>query len=163
MKKRKIIFAIFLIVFLASCQKEGPKAPSKIALEQLASTEVDVKKIEQLTGISLRILKTEALGYMPLNKFFWVSVPEKLAPEKIEKLAEAIIKQTILSRPRTYHSFTVHFFCEKELGPSLETSQSFAKATFLPEGSWAKVGRVPIDDYKTYQLTCSLREKMPLP
>lgn len=138
-------------------------APSKIAMEGVASTEVDVKKIEAQIGVSFKILRTETLGYMPLNKFFWVSVSEKVSPEKVEKLAEAIIKETILSRPRTYHSFTVHFFWEKELGPALETSQSFAKATFLPEGNWAKVGRVPIDDYKDYKLTCSFREKMPLP
>lgn len=95
---------------------------------------------------------------MPHHKFFWVSLKSKLNKKQIETLAESIIKETIAKKPNTYHSFTIHFFWEKELGETLEKSPCFARATFLPEGSWQKVGRVPLDDYQSYRLTCSFLE-----
>ena len=162
MNKRTIIVFFIFLFFLASCQRKESQESLKKAAESPGKIEVNVERIEEMTGISCRILKSETLGYMPLHKFFWVSVPEKLDRGKIESLAMAIINETIHSRPRTYHSFTIHFFLEEELGPKVETSESFARATFLPEGDWAKVGRVPIDDYKNYQLTCHFLERKPL-
>jgi hypothetical protein len=153
---KKPIIIFFIVLFLsASCQRKESEISAKRAAENLGKIEVNEERIKEMTGISCRILKSETLGYMPLHKFFWISVPEKLDQEKIERLAMAIINETIHTRPRTYHSFTIHFFSEKELGPSIEASESFARATFLPEGDWAKVGRVPIDDYKNYQLRCT--------
>jgi len=162
MNKRTVIVFFILLSFLASCQRKENQVSLKKAAESPGKIEINVERIKEMTGISCRILKSETLGYIPLHKFFWVSVPEKLDKEKLETLAMAIINETIHFRPRTYHSFTIHFFLEEELGPKVETSESFARATFLPEGSWAKVGRVPIDDYKNYQLTCHFLETKPL-
>jgi hypothetical protein len=47
---------------------------------------------------------------------------------------------------------------EDELGASVERSRCFARANFLPQGGWVKVGRVPIDDYKDYALTYTFFE-----
>jgi len=90
---------------------------------------------------------------MPLHKFYWVCLPKKVSTQKVQELADSIIKETIAKKPKAYHSFTVHFFWEDELGECVEKSRSFARANSLPEGDWTKVGRVPIDDYKDYELT----------
>jgi hypothetical protein len=44
--------------------------------------------------------------------------------------------------------FTVHLLHENELTGKPEDCWSFAQATFLPEGDWTKVGRIPIDGYE---------------
>ena len=85
-------------------------------------------------------------------------MPERADREKIEGLASALIKETIAANPATFYSFTIHFFCEPELAKTIEASRAFAHATFLPGGDWAKVGRVPIDDYKDYVLNCVFLE-----
>ncbi len=105
-----------------------------------------------MTGVQFKILKTKAIGDMPLHKFYWVSLKKKVSSQKVKDLADSIIKEIIAGKPKTYHSFTIHFFWEDELGERVEKSKSFARANFLPEGDWAKVGRVPIDDYKDYKL-----------
>ena len=61
-------------------------------------------------------------------------------------------------KPKSYHSLTIHFFLEDELTESLESSKSLACVNFLPEGDWLKVGRVPINDYKSYNLVCTFLE-----
>jgi hypothetical protein len=77
---------------------------------------------------------------------------QKINPSKLEQLATVIIKETIANKLKTYHSFTIHFFLEEKLKDTLEKSECCARAYFLPEGNWLKVGRVPIDDYKNYKL-----------
>jgi len=155
MRNWGIGLSVILLLLSFCCQK---KEPTKKAFEERkepgAAAEIDVQKVEAATGISFKILKTEAVGFMPRHKFFWVCVSERADKEKIEGLASAIIKETIAANPATFHSFTVHFFCEPELAKTLEASTAFARATFLPEGSWVKVGRAPIDDYKDYVLDC---------
>jgi len=124
----------------------------------LAGAEIDIQKIETLTGVQFKILNTETIGYMPLNKFYWICLPKKVSSQKVKELADSIIKEIIAKKPKTYHSFTVHFFWEDELGERVEQSKSFACANFLPEGDWTKVGRMPLDDYKDYALTCTFLE-----
>jgi hypothetical protein len=52
----------------------------------------------------------------------------------------------------------VHFFLESELKETTEASTPFARATYLPEGNWVKVGRASIEDYKDYRLTLTRLE-----
>jgi len=152
-----ILICFIIIIINSACKKQASnKASPEIQLP--GSAEVDVSKIESSTGLHFEILKTETHGYKPIHKFFWVCLSEKPDEQKLKDLAEAIIKEAISSNPETYHSFTIHFFCESELEETLEKSNRFAQATFLPEGSWLKVGRVPIDDYKDYKLTCEFIE-----
>lgn len=157
---KKVGIITFLICFTAiifslSCKKE-PLQKNMLQTAPLAGAEIDIQKIQNLTDIQFKILKTETIGYMPLHKFYLVCMQEKAISQKVEQVAYAIIKETIAKKPKTYHSFTIHFFCEDELAESVERSKSFARANYLPEGSWVKVGRVPIDDYKDYELTLTL-------
>ncbi|NIO48647.1 MAG: hypothetical protein GTN73_04300 [Candidatus Aminicenantes bacterium] len=160
MKKGSVIFLIISFTFIIiglSCKK-APSEKTMLETAQLAGIEVDTQKIASLTGVQFKILKTQTIGYMPLHRFYWVCLKNKVDSQKVKELADAIIKETIAKRPKTYHSFTVHFFCEDELADSVEKSKSFARTNFLPEGDWTKVGRVPIDDYEDYELTYILLE-----
>lgn len=157
--KKKSLQSLFLIILLENflffseaCKKETAKEVAP-ALPQ--TTEVDVQKIESATGLHFSILKTDAIGYAPLHKFYWVCLYDKQEREKVEMLASQIIKETITGKPKTYHSFTIHFIYKEDLAEAVEKSKAFAHAYFLPEGSWSKVGRVPIDGYKDYKLTCT--------
>ena len=141
-----------LICFGFSCKKEPSREPG-IETAQLVGIEIDTKIIEGLVGVQFKIMKTEVIGYMPVHKFYWVCLKERSDRHKVEELAYQIIKDTIAKKPKTYHSFTMHFFLEADMVESVEKSECYARATFLPEGNWLKVGRVPIDDYKNYKLT----------
>jgi len=164
MRKIEIFSFLFviLILFNVSCKKEsGSKAPLKPA--QSGQTEIDAQEITNLTGVRFRILKTESIGLSPRHKFFWICLAEKPEKEKVEGLAKEIIKKTIALNPKTYHSFIIHFFYEKELTGAPEESKPFARATFLPYGTPDKVGRIPIDNYQDYILTCTFLSKKDLP
>ncbi len=143
---------------LAGCKKAAPAKPADTQAQVVAS-EIDTQDITARTGIRYRIIKTQVRGYMPFHKFFWVSVPDQTPREKVEGLAREIIKATIEKYPNTYHSFTAHLFYENELTGKPEDSRPFARATFLPEGDWSKVGRFPIDDYKNYQFALEFMAK----
>ncbi|MFX0132370.1 MAG: hypothetical protein ACFFDN_01865, partial [Candidatus Hodarchaeota archaeon] len=143
---------IFIILSL-SCKKEPEKAV-EFQKETWVEPEIDIQKINTLTGIEFKIIKTETIGYIPLHKFYWVCLKKKENIQKIKELADALIKETIDLKPKTYHSFTIHFFCEPELAKTPEKSKSLARANFLPEGKWSRVGMVPIEEYKNYKLTC---------
>jgi len=163
---RKIeIFSFLLVIFLifnVSCKKEsGSKAPLKPA--QSGQTEIDAQEIASLTGVRFRILKTESIGLSPRHKFFWICLAEKAEKEKVERLAKEIINKTIALNPKTYHSFILHFFCEGELAGTPEESEPFARATFLPYGTPDKVGRIPIDNYQDYILTCTFLNRKNFP
>lgn len=153
-----VFIMLTLVLFSSSCKKkESKKHVTETA--SVTGIEVDAKKIRKLTGVSFNILKTETIGYAPINKFYWISIKKRVSNQKVEELADAIIKETIAEKPKTFHSFTIHFFWENELTENLSESKRFARATFLPDGDWRKVGRVPIDDYKDYRLTCTFHEK----
>ena len=146
------------MAFFTVCKKEALKEHLKQET-QTASAEVDIQKITAQTGIRFRIIKTDTRGYMPLHKFFWVCVPDQTPKEKVEALVREVINATVAKYPKTYHSFTFHLFYESKLTGNPEDCQPFARATFLPEGGWIKVGRAPIDDYKTYQLALEFTGK----
>lgn len=150
--------ALTLILFSPFCKKEASKRAGEKTAD-VEGVEVDAQKISNLTGFSFRILKTEAISYMPLHKFYWVSFQERVGNQEVEQLASAIIKETITNNPNTFHSFTIHIFWEDELTESLEKSPCFATATSLTESVWLKIERLPIDDYKDYRLTCTSHEK----
>ncbi len=160
MKKVGTIFILIsftFITFSLSCNKE-PSEKSLLQTAPLVEAEIDTQKIINLTGIQFKILKTETIGYIPLHKFYWICLQKKVNSQGIEELADSIIKEIIIKKPKTYHSFTIHFFWEDELADCVESSKSFARANFLPEGEWVKVGRVSIDDYKSYKLVCTFLE-----
>ena len=152
-----IIIALMIILFslLSGACKESLSPPSDLSSAG-AMFEIDIHRITEATAINFKILKTSAIGQMPRNKFYWVSIETKVTQEKTEQLADAIIKDAIAKTRELYHSYTLHFFYEKDLKSSIEDSKALARANFLPMGGWAKVGRDPIDNYKNYQLTCKL-------
>ena len=148
---------IILIFFYSSCNKNLEKSAITTNDTEYA-IEFDHHAIENSTGCQFNILKAKTLGYIPLHKFYWISLENKIPNQKLEELADAIIKETIKESPKTYHSFTLHFLLESELLKRAENLKCFARATFLPEGSWGKVGRVAIENYEDYQLTCQTFE-----
>ena len=160
MKKMGIILSFIsftFIIFSLSCKNES-SGKSILETAQFAGIEIDPQKIESLTCVQFKILKTETVGYIPLHKFYWVCLKKKVNNQRVKELADSIIKEIIAKKTKTYHSFTVHFFLEDELGASVESSRCFASANFLPQGGWVKVGRVLIDDYKDYSLTYTFLE-----
>ena len=157
MKKTIVWMGVFLLLFNINCKK-GPQEKTDLELAPLVGSEIDTQKIEDTTGINFKVLKTETIGYMPLHKFYWISLKEKADSQQLDNLSSAIIREIISLKPNTYHSFKIHFFIENELTESVESSEPFAEATFLPEGSWLKVGRIPIDGYEGYVLTCTMLE-----
>ena len=145
------LISFTFIIFSLSCKK-GLSEKTTLQTAQLAGLEIDIQKVENLTSVQFKILKTKTIGYMPLHKFYWVCLKNKLSMQKVKELADSIIKEIIVKSPNTYHSFTVHFFWEDEVSNCAEKSRSFARVNFLPEGDWTKVGRVPIEDYNNYEL-----------
>lgn len=161
MKKRGVFsktiafFAISAFIFLgavSSCKKEPVAKPAAGQISQV-NADIDIQKISNQVGLAFKILKTDARGYMPTHKYYWICLPEKADRPKIESLARAVIDETIAKHPEAYHSFVIHFFYEPEMKGSPENSKAFAQALFLPDGDWLKVGRVPIDGYKSYRLS----------
>ena len=160
MKKIRVLFFLInfiLIISSLSCKNDSEKAANYVNLP-LPEYEINTKAIENSTDCSFRILKTESHGYIPLHKFYWICLKKELDNQKLEELANAIIRDTILKKPKTYHSFTIHFFLESELKKCVEKSKCYAKANFLPEGSWIKVGRTPTEDYNDYELILAYSE-----
>jgi hypothetical protein len=154
---------VMIAIFLPACSKdEGTGRSDGIGkpVAKSAASEIDPEKIATAVGISFRVLKTETVSQTTRNKFYWVCIGDKVASPKIEELATAIIREAIAARPQTYHSFTVHFIRECDLKETPESSATFARATYLPEGGWQKVGRASIEDYKEYRLQVTLSEKI---
>jgi len=68
------------------------------------------------------------------------------------------LDQIIAVKPKRYHSFTFHFSSSEDNPSGTKENKCYAKATYLPEGDWQKVGRVPIDGYSAYKLACIVGE-----
>ncbi len=155
-------FFLFLFLFSLLVFSGCKKAPSPPAEDTSIQTnalgmplEIDVQKIETSLKIPFRVLKADTVGYTPLNRFYWICLPEEVSNEEIQSLAQAVIDEIIEKKPDTYHSITIHFFLEADIAQKgISNDNRLACATFLPKGSWLKVGRVPIDGYKHYQLNC---------
>jgi hypothetical protein len=153
---------VMITIFLPACSRDegtGRSAATGKTVAKSIASEIDPEKIVTAVGISFQVLKTETVNQPSTrNKFYWVCVGDKVAGPKIEELAMAIIRETIAARPQTYHSFTVHFIRECDLKETPESSVVFARANYLPEGNWQKVGRASIEDYKEYRLQLTLPE-----
>ena len=161
MKEKRMVSTFFLIcfmltlgVFSTSCKKESEKQISP-EIPPLAVSEIDIQKIESSTGLQFAVLKTQTVGYMPCHRFYWVCLDKQASPQQIESLAQTIINEAIGNCPKNYHSFMIHFFLKSELGETVENSESFAQATYLPEGSRQKIRKTAVDNYDDYILTCT--------
>ncbi len=141
---------LILIVFSLSCKKE----PEKKISPSLAA-EIDIQQIESSTDLQFTILKAQTIGYMPRHRFYWICLDKEASHQKIKDLAQAIVNEAIANNPKTYHSFLIHFFLKSELRETVENSESFAQATYLPEGSRQKIRRIAVDNYNDYKLTCT--------
>lgn len=165
MKKKEPIFkliiltVIFGIIVISSFCSRKPSEDKK-GVDETVFLEFDVQKIKDSTGLSFKIIKTKEVGYEPLNKFYWVNIEKKIPMENLKVLAQEIIDAAIQSKPQTYHSFTIHFIYKDKSKETKEEPKAFAKVTYLPEGSWTKVGRVPINDYSDYELTCTMKNNV---
>ena len=150
-----LLFFIFtLSVFTLSCKKDSEEQISP-GIPPLAVSEIDVQQIESSTGLQFTVLKTQTVGYMPSHRFYWVCLDKEASPQQIETLAQTIVNEAIANTPKTYHSFLIHFFLKSELGETVENSESFAQATYLPEGSRQNIRSIPVDNYDNYILTCT--------
>ncbi len=145
---------LILIVFGLSCKKEPEKQISPEMSPSIAA-KIDIQQIESSIDVQFTILKTETVGYMPRHRFFWVCLDKEASHQKIEDLAQAIVNEAIANNPKTYHSFLIHFFLKSDLRDTVENSKSYAKATYLPEGSWLEIRKNAVDSYDDYKLTCT--------
>jgi len=147
--------AIGLVV--AACNKSGPAPESSTSA--LVVSEIDEAKVSTLTGVPIKVLKTDSIGFPTINRFYWIRVQGRPLKAKLEDISKAALDEVIAAKPRVYHSFTLHFVSSEDVRPGAEMKKCFAKATFLPEGDWQKVGRDPIDGYGNYKLDCIIGEQ----
>lgn len=154
---RKAFFAfcfVAVVVILAATCKKSETASSPAGLASVAS-EIDEARVSGLVGVSIKIVKAQSIGHSPINRFYWISVPGKPEIPKLLEISKACLDEVIAAKPGVFHSFTFHFMSPEDIRPGAASQDCFAKATFLPDGDWQKVGRVPIDGYKGYKLACS--------
>jgi len=144
--------SVFAIVTVTTSCKRG--AEEKVAFESVAQKPVNfhVQEAAAECGLPMKILEMREFGSDTKHIFFWVLLKEKPDSPKLETVARSILAETIAHKPDTYHVFTIHFFDEAGYRGTIDKSREFAKASFLPEGSPDKIGRVPIDHYKNYKL-----------
>ena len=84
------VLMIFVLSFPA-CRKDsgsGRQARTEKAVAKSAASEIDPEKIAAAVGVPFRVLKTEALGQMTRNKFYWICLGDKVAGPKLEELAK---------------------------------------------------------------------------
>lgn len=154
MKKRLFLFGGLLVMGLAAaaCNKNGPVPES--STEALVVSEINESNVSTRTGIPIKVLKASSIGYPVVNRFYWIRVQGRPDKNKLEEISKAVLDEVIAAKPKDYHSFTLHFISSEDIRPGAETKKSYARATFLPEGNWQKVGRDPIDGYGHYKLDC---------
>jgi len=148
-----VLISFLLIVLNLSCAKSTRESRQNNATLETIQ-ELDVEKIENVCGVQFKILKSKVVGYKTVNKFYWVCLNKKSDIQKVEQLSREMINEVIAGYPRTYHSVTIHIFIETDLKKKVEKSEPCARASFLPEGGWSQVGRIPINNYEKYKLTC---------
>lgn len=155
MKGEGLFLGIFVVGLLLAGTACGGK---KSAPERQATTvlEIDAAAVSSTTGVAVKVLKAKSVGYAIVNRFYWIQVEGKPPKEKLLEIAKASLDAVIVAVPATYHSFTIHFVSSPDVKPGEEIKKCYAKATFLPEGDWQKVGRVPIDGYGAYKLNCNI-------
>ena len=106
--------------------------------------------------MEVTILKAESIGIATVYRFYWIQVEGRPGREKLLETSKAVIDQVIAAKPATYHSFTLHFISSLDMKSGADMKTFYAKATFLPDGDWQKVGRIPIDGYGAYKLDCRI-------
>ncbi len=152
-----ITWGVTVGLFIVGCSKSG-QAPESSS-SALAVSEIDEAKVTALTGEPIKILKTDSIGFPTINRFYWIRVQGHPIKAKLEDISKTILDQVIAAKPNVYYSFTLHFISSEDIRPGAELKKCFAKATFLPEGNWQKVGRDPIDSYGNYKLDCIIGEQ----
>ncbi len=146
-----LLITSLCIVF--ACKKDN--APPSAAADASAYSEIDTKAIAAKTGVNFRVVKADSQGADIRYKFLWICFADGTVQAKVEDVVNNILDEIIVKYPKIYHSFTFHLFYQKDMKDTCENSHPFAAASFLPRGDRAQVGRVPIDDYKNYQLSFS--------
>jgi hypothetical protein len=149
------IIAITLV--FPACKKNGP-APESSASVAVVS-EIDEAKVSTLAGVPIKVLKTESIGFSPINRFYWIRVQARPIKAKLLEISKAILDEVIAVKPKLYNSFTLHFISSDDYRPGAAVLNCFAKATFLPGGDWQKVGRDPLDGYGNYKLDCVVTDQ----
>jgi hypothetical protein len=144
-------------LFIMACNNKRPDRES--SSPALVVSEIDEAKVTALTGVPIKILKTESIGFPTINRFYWIRVQGHPIKAKLEEISKTVLDQIIAAKPKVYYSFTLHFVSSEDIRPGAELKKCFAKATFLPEGNWQKVGRDPIDGYGNYKLDCTIGEQ----
>jgi len=131
------------------CRKthDGSSPPAAATI-----AEINEAAVSEATGVKIRVLKAESIGVSPVNRFYWIQVEGRPLKDKLLEISRLALDQIIASHPRLYHSFTFHFASADESTGAVKLRECYARTTFLPEGSWQKVGRVPIDGYDAYVL-----------
>jgi hypothetical protein len=144
------------VMLSAACNKSGggsaPPATSAVI------SEINEALVSAASGVTIKVLKTETIGISPINRFYWIQVDGRPTKQKLLEISKIALDQIIAAKPNLYHSFTFHFISSEDIRPGGEMRECYAKATFLPEGDWQKVGRIPIDGYSAYKLDCIIGE-----
>jgi hypothetical protein len=149
------LFAAGLVV--TACKRNGP-APD-LSASVAAVSEIDEAKVSALTGVPIKVLKTDTIGFSPINRFYWIRIQGRPIKGKLLEVSKAILDKVIAAKPHVHHSFSLHFISSDDYRSGAASNKCFAKATFLPEGDWQKVGRDPIDGYANYKLDCVKAEQ----
>jgi hypothetical protein len=155
-KKNMISIAVFncllfvLVNVLICCKGDAPR-DLDVKISKSTISDIDPQKVKNITGIPFSIKKSESFGLRALHKFYWISTSDKLREQDVTNLAETIIKEIILLKSESFHSFTIHFIWQEDLDETVEKSKCYARAHYLPEGEWEKVGRVPLNEYRDYK------------
>ena len=136
-------------LIVPACRKaqDGSTPPAAMAISEINETAVS-----EATAVKIRILKAESIGISPVNRFYWIQVEGRPSKDKLLEISRLALDQIIAAHPMLYHSFTFHFASADESRGAEDLRNFYAKTTFLPEGNWQKVGRVPIDGYNAYVL-----------
>jgi len=144
------------VMLSAACNKSGDRSapPETSAIV----SEIDEALVLAASGVKVKVLKVESIGVSPINRFYWIRVEGRPLKEKLLEISKTALDQIIAAKPKLYHSVTFHFASSEDCESGAETNTCYAKATFLPEGNWQKVGRVPIDGYGAYKLDCTIGE-----
>lgn len=108
-----------------ACKKENAP-PSSGPTAPAIYSKIDTQAIAAKAGANFNVIKADSQGTDIRYKLLWVCFANGTTHDKL--------------------------FHENELTGTPEDSQPFARASFLPEGSRLKVGRIPIDGYAAYRL-----------
>jgi hypothetical protein len=142
---------LFVVAYILICCKVDAPRDMDDKISKSTISDIDPQKVMNITGIPFSIQKSKSFGLRALHKFYWISTSDRLREKDVTNLAETIIKEIILLKSESFHSFTIHFIWQEDLDETVEKSKCYARAYYLPDGEWEKVGRVPLDEYRDYK------------